>query len=81
MPETDYARQKRLTGDSDPRWRRDNVLELDLHFPDRVTQSLEGDGAISDVSHMLKMSMDSDMNDPYLWYSKVSERSIFSMLF
>jgi hypothetical protein len=64
--------EKKLV-DPDPRWRHDNILQLDLNFPERVTQVYEEeDDTVSDVAHILNMPIDSDLNDPYLWYSKVS---------
>ena len=79
-PETEYARQKRAT-DSNPRWRYDNVLDLDLDIDQASSDDyVETTGSVrSDIERILNLDIDDEgrqihiptnMPNPYLRYSK-----------
>lgn len=81
-PESEYARQRKKN-DSNPRFKYDNTLSMDLDLPDKTTQDFEGAGMTSRVDPVLGMGIndaDDDDNDivfstiepianPYLQYS------------
>ena len=74
-PETQYARQMKLDDPANPRWRHDNIIQLELDFPDRITQEFIGDDSTtSHVAPILDMAIDADWNDPYLWYTTESKK-------
>jgi len=56
-PESEYTRKCRRH-DTNPRYRYDNVIDLELERPDRTTQDYEGPGmAKSQLSDILNMTM------------------------
>ena len=66
-PETQYSKHKKVM-DPDPRWRHDNILQLDLDFPqERITDNT----ICRQIQYMEMGTADLDQ-DPYLWYTKVS---------
>lgn len=81
-PETEYARARKLF-DKDPRFRYDNLLELDLDLPgEGTTQHYVGPETVSNIAQILDMPLDgptekvlfSDNNgvvssSPYLKYA------------
>ena len=64
----------------------ENVLTLDLDFPERTTQNYEGPNMTSRVSDILNMSIDDNCDDilwppksPYLRYKDVSSCNVFQL--
>jgi len=81
-PESEYARQRKLH-DSNPRYRSENVINLDLDMPEKNTQDFEGPGMVSKIDNVLSMSITGNEGDdisfinditsignPYLQYRK-----------
>lgn len=58
-PETEYARQRRQH-DTSPRYRQENIVNLDLDLPERTTQEYEGPGMVSRVDMILGMPINED---------------------
>jgi uncharacterized membrane protein YgcG len=79
-PESEYARQRKQY-DSNPRYRSDNILSMELDMPDKTTQDFDGPGMMSRVDPVLGMSLNADdgedvtfagdngIGNPYLQYS------------
>jgi kinesin family protein 3/17 len=78
-PESEYARQRKQF-DNNPRYRSENIVNLDLDMPERTTQEYEGPGTASRVQQVLQMNMLADDSDdvtfasdgignPYLHYT------------
>jgi len=81
-PESEYARQRKKN-DTNPRFKYDNTLSMDLDMPEKTTQDFDGPGMRSRVDPVLGMGIndaDDDDNDivfstiepianPYLQYS------------
>ena len=77
-PESEYARQRKQY-DSNPRYKFDNIVSMDLDMPDKTTQDFEGEGMQSRVAPVLSMGINHDDGDeivfadsgipnPYLQY-------------
>lgn len=61
-PESEYARRCRQN-DSNPRYRYDNVIDLELERPERTTQDYEGpDVTKSQISDILNMTLFDDID-------------------
>ena len=88
-PETEYARRQRTSSASDPtnpRWRHDNVIDLELDTDHYNTDELTADDLIEtgslrkDIQKILNMDIDdqgrpihnltTDLPNPYMRYSK-----------
>lgn len=54
--ETEYARQRKQF-DSNPRFRYDNIINLDMEMPEKTTQEFEGPGMVSKVDNVLGMNL------------------------
>eukprot|EP01006_Ploeotia_vitrea_P054289 TRINITY_DN67869_c6_g4_i1.p1 TRINITY_DN67869_c6_g4~~TRINITY_DN67869_c6_g4_i1.p1 ORF type:complete len:778 (-),score=48.57 TRINITY_DN67869_c6_g4_i1:607-2940(-) len=79
--ETEYARQRKQF-DSNPRFRYDNIINLDIDMPEKTTQDFEGPGMVSKVDNILGMNFHaaddsedinlgpeaSGLTNPYLQY-------------
>mmetsp|Transcript_18809 Transcript_18809/g.45183 ORF Transcript_18809/g.45183 Transcript_18809/m.45183 type:complete len:121 (+) Transcript_18809:494-856(+) len=57
-PETDYARRRRMV-DPNPRWRTENIVDLDISMPERSTPTYDDPNTISKIRAILAM----DLND------------------
>jgi len=57
--ETEYARQRKQV-DSNPRYRYDNIVNMDLDMPEKSTQDFEGPGMASKVDGILHMNLHGD---------------------
>lgn len=75
-PETRFSRRRRPY-DADPRFRSDNILELDLEpAPEGTTQHYRGKDTVSNVARVLDMALDGDEEEavpssPFLRYASV----------
>ena len=58
-PETDYARRRRMV-DPNPRWRTDNIVDLEMSMPARSTPACDDPNTLSKIRAILAM----DINDP-----------------
>ena len=58
-PETDYAKQRRDV-DSNPRWRTDNVVDLEMTVPSRSTPHRDDPNTISKIRAILAMDLNDD---------------------
>jgi len=61
-PETEYARHRKQY-DTNPRYKYDNVAQLELDMPDRTTQDYEGPSMISRISPILNADLNDDNED------------------
>jgi kinesin family protein 3/17 len=63
-PETEFAKSKRIQGvDTNPRYRSENIVNLDLDMPERTTQDYEGVGASSRVDSILGMNLNDESEE------------------
>ena len=56
-PETEYARQRKQY-DTNPRYRHDNIINMEMDMPERTTQEFEGPGMTSRVTSTLMTPLD-----------------------
>jgi len=78
-PDTEYSRQRKQV-DSNPRYKYENIINMDLDMPERTTQEYEGPQMVSRVQPALEMpidaedeevqfSVDNNITSPYLQYT------------
>jgi kinesin family member 3B len=60
--ETEYSRQRKQF-DSNPRFRYDNIINLDMEMPEKTTQDFEGPGMVSKVDNVLGMNLHATDDD------------------
>lgn len=60
--ETEYARQRKQF-DSNPRFRYDNIINLEMEMPEKTTQDFEGQGMVSKVDNVLGMNLHATDDD------------------
>jgi hypothetical protein len=70
-PESEYARQRRQH-DTSPRYRQENIINLDLDLPERTTQEYEGPGMVSRVDMLLGMPINEDDGEELTFNNEVS---------
>jgi hypothetical protein len=58
-PETDYARQRRDV-DSNPRWRTENVVDLEMTVPARSTPHRDDPNTVKKIRTILAMDLEGD---------------------
>jgi kinesin family protein 3/17 len=68
-PETEYSRHRKQY-DTNPRYKYDNTIALELDMPERTTQDYEGPSMVSRISPVLSMSL-ADDNDDEVQFSAV----------
>ena len=63
-PETEFAKSKRNQGiDPNPRYKNENIVNLELDMPERTTQDYEGSGMVSRVDPILGMSLNDESEE------------------
>lgn len=81
-PVSDYTKFKKKR-DPNPRWREDNVINLDLDVLEKVSQSYNGPASESSVTQYLNMDIEDEdeqitvhnfdvPGNPYMKYTEVS---------
>jgi len=58
-PETDYARQRR-NEDSNPRWRTEDVVDLEITMPARSTPHRDDPNTVGKIRAILAMDLEDD---------------------
>jgi len=58
-PETDYARQRRLV-DPNPRWRTEDVVDLEITMPTRSTPHRDDPNTVGKIRAILAMDLEDD---------------------
>jgi hypothetical protein len=56
-PETEYARRRKVT-DPNPRWRTEDVVDLDIAMPTRSTPNQDDPNTMSKIRAILAMDLD-----------------------
>ena len=56
-PETDYARQRRLV-DTNPRWRTEDVVDLEIIMPARTTPHRDDPNTVGKIRAILAMDLE-----------------------
>mmetsp|Transcript_21347 Transcript_21347/g.65157 ORF Transcript_21347/g.65157 Transcript_21347/m.65157 type:complete len:218 (-) Transcript_21347:2964-3617(-) len=79
-PETEYARQRKQY-DVNPRYKHDNIINMEVDLPESTTQEFEGPGMVSRVNATLSTPLDlpdedvvfqaveNTLGNPYLHYN------------
>ena len=49
--------------DSNPRFRYDNIINLDMEMPEKTTQDFEGPGMVSKVDNVLGMNLHATLDN------------------
>ena len=94
-PETEYSRKMR-TKDSNPRYRQDNIINLEIEMPGRSTESYDGSYRNRTICDILDSSINDEMEElsassfvenendvpgnPYFEYDDVSEFQHFNSI-
>ena len=85
-PETEHVRQRKQY-DPNPRYKADNIINLELDPADRTTQDYEGSDMVSRVNQIINLPLgqeeeeivvapDSGMGNPYQQYQDDGEKSV-----
>lgn len=61
-PESEYSRQRKQY-DPNPRYKYENIANMELDMPEKTTQDFEGPGMSSRVDPVLGMSINEDDGD------------------
>ena len=69
-PETEYSRQRKQY-DSNPRYKHDNVISLDIDMPERTTQDYDGPDMDSRIGPVLGMTLADDDDGEEVRFSAV----------
>ena len=69
-PETEYARQRKQY-DANPRYKYDNVINLDIDMPERTTQDYDGPDMASRIGPVLDMTLAGDDDGEEVRFSAV----------
>lgn len=68
MPESEFSRNRRKY-DENPRYRQENVTQLDLDLPERTTEDYAGPNFHDRIALMGEEEEQEALNDPYLRYN------------
>lgn len=71
--ETTFSRRRKLI-DKNPRLNHENILELNVDYPDPVAINYTGPNASKEIRIDVEKSCDEVLNTPYIWNSSTTNK-------